>query len=72
MALKNLFYHITSLAAWDKANNFTLVLDVVMVFYLVKRQLISPLNNLNRYPSVLCLVAGSSAKAVLLTQATTN
>jgi hypothetical protein len=37
MALKTLFYHITSFIIWDKANNSISVLDVVTVFYLVKR-----------------------------------
>jgi hypothetical protein len=72
MALKNFFHHITFLTAWDRVNNSTLVLNVVTVFYLVKRQLINPLNNLNRYPFILCLVAGLSVKAASLTQATTN
>jgi hypothetical protein len=72
MALKNLFYYITSFVAWDRANNSASMLDVVMVFYLVKRQLISLLNSLNKYPSVLYLVTGSLAKAVSPTQATTD
>lgn len=63
MALKNLFHHITSFAAWDRASSSASVLDVVTVFCSVERQSIGPLNSLSRYPSVLYLVAGSSAKA---------
>jgi amino acid permease len=72
IALKNLFHQITYLAVWERANNSTSVLDIVTIFYLIKRQSISPLNSLNKYPSVLYLVTGSSAKAVLSIQTTTN
>ena|SRR6266496_3100876 len=64
--LKNLFHQITSLATWDRANSSTLVLDIVIVFYFVKYQLIGPLNSLNRYPSILYLVARLSTNAALL------
>ena len=72
IALKNLFHHITSLAAWERANSSASVLDVVTVFYLVERQSIGPLNSLNRYPSVLYLVTGSSAKAASPAQMVTD
>src|SRR5436309_14186145 len=67
MPLKNLFHQITSLAAWDRANSSVSVLDVVTVFCFVERQSMGPLNSLNRYPSVLYLVARSSVNAVSLT-----
>ena len=70
IALKNLFHYITSLAAWERANSSASVLDVVTVFCLVERQSIGPLNSLNRYPSVLYLVIGSSANAASPAQAT--
>src|ERR1700733_10238129 len=68
MPLKNLFHQITSLDAWDRANSSASVLDVVTVFCFVERQSIGPLNSLNRYPSVLYLVAESSANAASLAQ----
>src|SRR5450432_2304366 len=67
MLLKNLFYQITSLAAWDRANSSASVLDVVTVFCFVERQSMGLLNSLNKYPSVLYLVARSSVNAVSLT-----
>jgi hypothetical protein len=66
MLLKNLFYQITFLAAWDKANSSASVLDVVTVFCFVERQSIDLLNSLNRYPSILYLIAISSVNAVSL------
>ena len=42
------------------------MLDVVTVFCFVERQSMGPLNSLNRYPSVLYLVAISSANAASL------
>src|SRR6266516_198358 len=72
MLLKNLFHHITSFDAWDRANSSASVLDVVTVFCFVERQSIGPLNSFNRNPSVLCLVAGSSAYAASLAQTTAD
>src|SRR5437762_9197218 len=66
MPLKNLFHQITSLAAWDRANSSASVLDVVTVFCFIERQSMGLLNSLNRYPSVLYLVARSSANAASL------
>jgi hypothetical protein len=63
IALKNLFYQIISLAAWERTNNSASVLNIVTVLYFIKRQSISSLNSLNRYPSVLYLVIGSLVKA---------
>ena len=65
MPLKNLFHQITSLAAWDRASSSALVLDVVTVFCLVKRQSIGLLNSLNRYLFVLYLIVILSANAAL-------
>src|SRR5436305_4726906 len=67
MLLKNLFHQITSLAAWDRANSSVSVLDVIIVFCFIKCQSMGLLNSLNRYPSILYLVARSSANAVSLT-----
>jgi hypothetical protein len=48
MLLKNLFYQIIFLAAWDKANSSASVLDIIIVFYFIERQSMGPLNSLNR------------------------
>ena len=66
MLLKNLFHQIISLAAWDRANSSVSVLDVIIVFCFIKCQSMGPLNSLNRYPSILYLVARSSVNTVLL------
>jgi hypothetical protein len=63
MTLKSLFHHITSFVTWDRASNSASVLNMVTVFCLIEHQSIKSLNNLSRYPFMLYLVAGSSAKA---------
>src|SRR5437868_349318 len=68
MSLNSRFHHRTSLAVCDRASNSASVLEVVTVRCLVERQSIGPPNSLNRYPSVLYLVTGSSAKAASLAE----
>jgi hypothetical protein len=48
------------------------MLDIITVFYLIKRQSISLLNSLNRYPFILYLVTGLSVKTVSPTQTITD
>src|SRR5271163_3374994 len=60
---KNRFHQMVSLAACARARNSASVLDVVTAFCFVECQSMTPPNSLNRYPSVLRLVAVSSANA---------
>src|SRR5271155_1685536 len=65
------FHHRTSLAVCDGASDSASVLEVVTVFCLVERQSIGLPNSLNRCPSVLYLVTGSSTNGVSLAQVNT-
>jgi hypothetical protein len=65
-ALKRRFHQITSLTVCERAKSSASMLDIITVFYLVKRQSIGLLNSLNKYLFILYLVTGLSAKAVFL------
>src|SRR4051812_22040433 len=65
---KKRFHQAVSFDVYVRTSSSASVLEVVTIFCLIEYQSIGLPNNLKRYPSVLCLMIKSSAKAASLMQ----